>query len=76
MSSGSSATVTGGDASSDAGGASSGSTTKHRQSSTLKEKKGRLPNSYNACPPTKDEIGASTWSLVHSMVSYLHFELE
>jgi hypothetical protein len=66
MSSGSSAT--GGDASSDAGGASSGSTTKHRQSSTLKEKKGRLPNSYNACPPTKDEIGASAWSLVHSMV--------
>lgn len=23
---------------------------------------------YNACPPTRDEIGVSTWTLVHSMV--------
>ena len=33
-----------------------------------------LPDSYRACPPTRDEIGVSTWSLLHSMVrahSYL-----
>ncbi|KAL3769794.1 hypothetical protein ACHAWU_010302 [Discostella pseudostelligera] len=53
----------GGEASSDTGGASSGSTTKQEQ-------KGRIPNSYNACPPTKDAIGASTWSLVHSMAAW------
>lgn len=27
-----------------------------------------VPDSYRACPPTRDEIGASTWSLLHSMV--------
>jgi hypothetical protein len=61
----------GGEASSDTGGASSGSTTKQEQ-------KGRIPNSYNACPPTKDAIGACTWSLVHSMVrcQFRVFELE
>ena len=25
--------------------------------------------SYKGCPPTRDEIGASTWNLLHSMVS-------
>jgi hypothetical protein len=33
-----------------------------------------IPDSYRACPPTRDEIGVSTWSLLHSMVrahSYL-----
>ena len=28
----------------------------------------RQPGSYAACPPTRDEIGVSTWNLVHSMV--------
>ena len=27
-----------------------------------------IPDSYRACPPTRDEIGVSTWSLLHSMV--------
>lgn len=46
------------------------STAKHsEQNSSVKEKTGHLPHSYNACPPTKDVIGASTWTLVHSMVS-------
>jgi hypothetical protein len=27
-----------------------------------------VPDSYRACPPTRDEIGVSTWSLLHSMV--------
>jgi hypothetical protein len=59
----------GGDASSDTGGIPSGSTVKPtKQSSSSKDRKGRLPNSYNASPPTKDAIGASTWALVHSMV--------
>ena len=25
---------------------------------------------YNACPPTRDEIGTSTWSLLHSMAAW------
>lgn len=67
--SGSAVSSLGGDASSDTGGTPSGSTVKlTKKSSSSKVTKGRLPNSYNACPPTKDAIGASTWSLVHSMV--------
>lgn len=27
-----------------------------------------VPQNYSACPPTRDEIGVSTWSLLHSMV--------
>jgi hypothetical protein len=35
-----------------------------------KKKKGeKQPNGYTACPPRKDEIGVSTWILLHSMVS-------
>ena len=34
------------------------------------------PNSYVGCPPTRDEIGASTWLLLHSMVrAYSYFLL-
>ena len=29
---------------------------------------GKKPTSYTGCPPTRDDIGASTWSLLHSMV--------
>ena len=29
------------------------------------------PISYRACPPTKDEIGVSTWTLLHSMVRFI-----
>lgn len=36
-----------------------------KPSSNRKEKKG---TSYDACPPSKDALGASTWSLIHSMV--------
>jgi hypothetical protein len=28
----------------------------------------KQPGSYRACPPTRDVIGVSTWTLVHSMV--------
>ena len=56
-------------ASSDIGGAPS-KTTAEQQSSSSSEKKNHLPNSYSACPPTKDVIGSSTWTLVHTMVSY------
>lgn len=28
----------------------------------------KQPVSYRACPPTRDELGVSTWTLVHSMV--------
>ncbi|KAL7486224.1 hypothetical protein ACHAW6_011817 [Cyclotella cf. meneghiniana] len=28
------------------------------------------PGSYRACPPTKDEIGVSTWTLLHSMAAW------
>ena len=28
------------------------------------------PDGYKACPPSRDEIGASTWTLLHSMVSW------
>ena len=31
-------------------------------------KEDNVPSDYNACPPTRDEIGVSTWSLLHSMV--------
>lgn len=31
-----------------------------------------ITNAYKACPPTRDEIGASTWSLLHSMVRLFH----
>jgi hypothetical protein len=35
-----------------------------------KKKKGeKQPGGYTACPPGKDEIGVSTWTLLHSMVS-------
>ncbi len=56
-------------ASSDTGGAPSRNTVK-QQSSSSSEKKDHLPNTYSACPPTKGAIGSSTWTLVHSMVSY------
>ena len=28
----------------------------------------KQPRGYSGCPPTRDEIGVSTWTLVHSMV--------
>eukprot|EP00970_Alexandrium_tamarense_P002237 scaffold323_cov188-Alexandrium_tamarense.AAC.4 len=28
------------------------------------------PDSYRSCPPTRDEIGVSTWSLLHSMAAW------
>ena len=28
----------------------------------------KVEDSYRACPPTRDELGVSTWSLLHSMV--------
>ena len=31
-------------------------------------------NSYKGCPPTRDEIGVSTWTLLHSMVSVLELQ--
>mmetsp|Transcript_7483 Transcript_7483/g.11165 ORF Transcript_7483/g.11165 Transcript_7483/m.11165 type:complete len:199 (-) Transcript_7483:1493-2089(-) len=29
-----------------------------------------VPKGYIACPPTRDEIGVSTWSLLHSMAAW------
>ena len=55
---------------------SSGSISKKKQQYI--EEKNIQKNRYTACPPTKDEIGSSTWSLLHSMVcmsilcSYVH----
>ena len=49
-------------------GASSSSTTKKQQHIEENEEKNIKKNRYTACPPTRDEIGASTWSLLHSMV--------
>ena len=39
-------------------------------SSTYKKQNAieKEPTSYTGCPPTRDDIGASTWSLLHSMV--------
>ena len=54
-------------------GASSSSTTKKQQHIEENEEKNIKKNRYTACPPTRDEIGASTWSLLHSMVChFLH----
>ncbi|KAL9188597.1 hypothetical protein ACHAXT_006975 [Thalassiosira profunda] len=33
-------------------------------------KGGGVPEGYDACPPTRDEIGVSTWSLLHSMAAW------
>ena len=30
-----------------------------------------VPQNYTACPPTRDEIGVSTWSLLHTMVRHI-----
>ncbi|KAL7512726.1 hypothetical protein ACHAXN_011536 [Cyclotella atomus] len=36
-----------------------------------KKKKGeKQPGGYTACPPGKDEIGVSTWTLLHSMAAW------
>ena len=58
--------------SSGAGALDSGGAAGHaNQTKSFKEKAEILPNSYRACPPTKDAIGVSTWSLVHSMVNFV-----
>ena len=59
-------------------GASSSSSTsiskkKQQQRQIENEEMNIQRNRYTACPPTRDEIGSSTWSLLHSMVcSYVH----
>ena len=35
-----------------------------------KNKKSNDKQQYVGCPPSKDEIGVSTWNLLHSMVSF------
>ena len=53
-------------------GASSSSSISKKQQ-TENEEMNIQKNRYTACPPTRDEIGSSTWSLLHSMVCrYLH----
>ena len=34
------------------------------------KRKSSKQSSYKACPPTREEIGASTWSLLHSMAAW------
>jgi hypothetical protein len=34
----------------------------------------KQPTGYRACPPTRDEIGVSTWTLLHSMVSLMSIQ--
>ena len=51
---------------------------KKQQTHMENEERNIQKNRYTVCPPTKDEIGSSTWSLLHSMVcmsilcSYVH----
>jgi len=57
-------------------GASSSSSSiskKQQQHQMENDEKNIQKNRYTACPPTRDEIGSSTWSLLHSMVCrYVH----
>lgn len=48
----------------DAAAASSGDSKNKEE----EKKDGASPDRYTACPPTRDEIGVSTWNLLHSMV--------
>lgn len=54
------------------GASSSSSISKNQQHRMENEEKNiQKKDRYTACPPTRDEIGVSTWSLLHSMVCYL-----
>ena len=50
----------------DGASSSSSSISKKKQTQHIEENEKK--NRYTACPPTRDEIGSSTWSLLHSMV--------
>ena len=50
--------------------ASSEGTTRNKKQPQSVVKDKTVPNGYKACPPTRDEIGVSTWSLLHSMVRF------
>ena len=52
-------------------GASSSSSNILKKKQQHIEEKNIQRNRYTACPPTRDEIGSSTWSLLHSMVCRL-----
>ncbi|KAL7465906.1 hypothetical protein ACHAXS_006209 [Conticribra weissflogii] len=41
-----------------------------RTAKSSKEGNSVVPEGYDACPPTKDVIGSSTWSLLHSMAAW------
>ena len=44
--------------------------TKSALSAALSKIKSSKQSSYEACPPTREEIGTSTWSLLHSMAAW------
>ena len=46
---------------------SSGSKKNRKQPKSVKD---TIPDAYRACPPTREDIGASTWSLLHSMAAW------
>ncbi|KAL7541589.1 hypothetical protein ACHAXR_011657 [Thalassiosira sp. AJA248-18] len=50
------------------GGTNGASTNNRKQSKSVKDE--NVPKSYKACPPTRDQIGVSTWSLLHSMAAW------
>jgi len=50
--------------------ASSEGTTRNKKQPQSVVKDKTVPNGYKACPPTRDEIGVSTWSLLHSMAAW------
>jgi len=57
------------------GASSSSNASKKKQTRHIEEneEKNIQRKRYTACPPTRDEIGSSTWSLLHSMVCrYVH----